>query len=165
MSKPTCTNSPTSSSVCGSMDVLQSIMRLELKLNIEDKPRKYARSTSDRLEVIVNRSRYLFSETYCGGYSGEDPPLPIPNREVKLTSADGTAPPGGRVGSCHFYIQSPRHLTMSGIFCFYRSAKLIPPLAPSHFVGPTPYAGVRNANSGNQLRLTSLSTISELICM
>ena len=41
--------------------------------------------------MIVNRSRYLFSETYCGGYSGEDPPLPIPNREVKLTNADGTA--------------------------------------------------------------------------
>ena len=39
---------------------------------------------------------------YCGGYSGEVPPLPIPNREVKLTSADGTAPPGGRVGSCRF---------------------------------------------------------------
>ena len=42
------------------------------------------------------------SMKYCGGYSGEDPPLPIPNREVKLTIADGTAPPGGRVGSCHF---------------------------------------------------------------
>ena len=39
---------------------------------------------------------------YCGGYSGEDPPLPIPNREVKLTSADGTATPSGRVGSCRF---------------------------------------------------------------
>ena len=49
----------------------------------------------------------LFSETYCGGYSGEDPPLPIPNREVKLTIADGTAPPGGRVGSCHFLILVP----------------------------------------------------------
>ena len=49
----------------------------------------------------------LFSETYCGGYSGEDPPLPIPNREVKLTIADGTAPPGGRVGSCHFFIRHP----------------------------------------------------------
>ena len=42
----------------------------------------------------------ISQEIYCGGYSGEDPPLPIPNREVKLTSADGTAPPGGRVGSC-----------------------------------------------------------------
>ena len=49
----------------------------------------------------------LFSETYCGGYSGEDPPLPNPNREVKLTIADGTAPPGGRVGSCHFLILVP----------------------------------------------------------
>ena len=43
----------------------------------------------------------MFSQAiYCGGYSGEEPPLPIPNREVKLTIADGTAPPGGRVGSC-----------------------------------------------------------------
>jgi hypothetical protein len=32
-----------------------------------------------------------------GGYSEEVPPLTIPNREVKLPSADGTAP-GGRVG-------------------------------------------------------------------
>ena len=41
----------------------------------------------------------LFSQvTYCRGYSGEDPPLPIPNREVKLTHADGTDPPVGRVG-------------------------------------------------------------------
>ena len=45
---------------------------------------------------------YLSQVIYCGGYIGEDPPLPIPNREVKLTSADGTAPPGGRVGSCRF---------------------------------------------------------------
>ena len=45
--------------------------------------------------------RGLFSQViYCRGYSGEEPPLPIPNREVKLTIADGTAPPGGRVGSC-----------------------------------------------------------------
>ena len=34
-----------------------------------------------------------------GGYSSEVPPLPIPNREVKLTNADGTAYFGGRVGS------------------------------------------------------------------
>ena len=43
----------------------------------------------------------LFSQViYCRGYSGEEPPLPIPNREVKLTIADGTDPPVGRVGSC-----------------------------------------------------------------
>ena len=63
----------------------------------------------------------LFSETYCGGYCGEDPPLPIPNREVKLTIADGTAIPGGRVGSRHFLIRSPRHQTMSGTFCICKS--------------------------------------------
>ena len=45
---------------------------------------------------------YLSQVTYCGGYSGVEPPLPIPNREVKRTSADGTAPPGGRVGRCRF---------------------------------------------------------------
>ena len=36
---------------------------------------------------------------YHGGYCGEVPPLPIPNREVKLTCADGTAMQCGRVGS------------------------------------------------------------------
>ena len=46
----------------------------------------------------------LFSQViYYGGYSGEDPPLPIPNREVKLTIADGTDPPVGRVGSRRFW--------------------------------------------------------------
>ena len=30
-------------------------------------------------------------QSFLGGYSGEVPPLPIPNREVKLTNADGTA--------------------------------------------------------------------------
>ena len=34
-------------------------------------------------------------------------PLPIPNREVKPTSADGTAFTGGRVGRCHSFIKTP----------------------------------------------------------
>ena len=34
-----------------------------------------------------------------GGYCGGVPPLPIPNREVKPTYADGTAMQCGRVGS------------------------------------------------------------------
>ena len=63
-------------------------------------------------------SGYLFSETYCGGYSGEDPPLPIPNREVKLTIADGTAPPGGRVGSCHFLIRDPDVIRHQGLLLY-----------------------------------------------
>ena len=35
-----------------------------------------------------------------------DPPLPIPNREVKPDSADGTANVCGRVGHRHFYFGS-----------------------------------------------------------
>ena len=43
------------------------------------------------------------SLTYnLGGYSAEVPPLPIPNRVVKLSIADGTALRCGRVGSRHF---------------------------------------------------------------
>ena len=35
-----------------------------------------------------------------------DPPLPIPNREVKPDSADGTAKICGRVGHRHFYLET-----------------------------------------------------------
>ena len=35
--------------------------------------------------------RYNEANVLLGGYSSEVPPLPIPNREVKLTHADGTA--------------------------------------------------------------------------
>ena len=38
-------------------------------------------------------------EEISGGYCGGVPPLPIPNREVKPTYADGTAMQCGRVGS------------------------------------------------------------------
>ena len=53
---------------------------------------------------------------YCGGYSGGEPPLPIPNREVKPAIADGTAPPGGRVGSCRFS-GSPMRDRRTSFFC------------------------------------------------
>ena len=42
---------------------------------------------------------YLDVDKDLGGYSSEVPPLPIPNREVKLANADGTAFSCGRVGS------------------------------------------------------------------
>ena len=42
----------------------------------------------------------VFSQViYSGGYSDGEPPLPIPNREAKPVIANGTARPGGRVGS------------------------------------------------------------------
>ena len=45
------------------------------------------------------RGRASTKEKNNGGNSDGDPPLPIPNREVKPVSADGTAIPSGRVGS------------------------------------------------------------------
>ena len=66
----------------------------ELKCKLKSERSLSSSGPEGRLEVF-------FSQViYCGGYSGEEPPLPIPNREVKLTIADGTATPGGRVGSC-----------------------------------------------------------------
>lgn len=50
---------------------------------------------------------FLFAEERIqginnGGYNDGDPPLSIPNREVKPISADDTAIPSGKVGSCQF---------------------------------------------------------------
>ena len=65
---------------------------------------------------ICGQDLEIFSlKRYNGGYSGEVPPLPIPNREVKLTIADGTDPPVGRVGSCRFF-GSPDVEIRPGIF-------------------------------------------------
>ena len=69
-------------------------------------------------DSTVYYDQVIFSQDiYCGGYSGEDPPLPIPNREVKLTIADGTAPPGGRVGSCHA-LNDTLSSYDDGVFCY-----------------------------------------------
>ena len=45
----------------------------------------------DDLKASLARLRYTEAKVLLGGYSSEVPPLPIPNREVKLTYADGTA--------------------------------------------------------------------------
>ena len=51
------------------------------------------------LVELVPLEKNQIKQRSLGGYSSEVPPLPIPNREVKLTHADGTAYLGGRVGS------------------------------------------------------------------
>ena len=61
-------------------------------------------------------SKKLSTKRDLGGYSGEVPPLPIPNREVKLTNADGTAYLSGRVGSRLFKEQIER---FAPFFCGY----------------------------------------------
>ena len=70
------------------------------------------------LKVVIQQSTFNITYTFAcvqirhtplsGGYCGEVPPLPIPNREVKLTCADGTALPCGRVGSRQFLKETTR---------------------------------------------------------
>ena len=66
-------------------------------------------TTTDAQISLSNDMSTLYREAYnsnvsqakrnkSGGYSRGVPPLPIPNREVKPTRADGTAPQCGRVG-------------------------------------------------------------------
>ena len=62
---------------------------------------------------IINSSL----KRYLGGYSSGVPPLPIPNREVKPTRADGTALHRGRVGRRRFSETSK--IKFFGVSLFY----------------------------------------------
>ena len=75
------------------VDRLEVYAQQCVQLTSTNRPKAFLSKTEPKLSL---------SEKYCGGYSSVDPPLPIPNREVKHTNADGTAPPGGRVGRCRF---------------------------------------------------------------
>ena len=65
-----------------------------------------------------------------GGYCGEVPPLPIPNREVKLTCADGTAMQCGRVGSRLLLSRASDFERFLRLFCFshrfHRCSQIFP---------------------------------------
>ena len=54
-----------------------------------------------------------------GGYCGGVPPLPIPNREVKPTCADGTAMQCGRVGRRLLSMKSLRFRKISEAFLIF----------------------------------------------
>ena len=60
-----------------------------------------------------------------GGYCGEVPPLPIPNREVKLTCADGTAMQCGRVGSRLLLSRASDFERFLRLFCFHADVFLV----------------------------------------
>ena len=93
--------------------------------------------------IIVHSFNCIFSSLSCfacvqirhtplsGGYCGEVPPLPIPNREVKLTCADGTAMQCGRVGSRLLSISEASDFErFLRLFCFSHSSAF---LSPSFF--------------------------------
>ena len=79
------------------------------------------------LKVVIQHSTINITYTFAcvqirhnplsGGYCGEVPPLPIPNREVKLTCADGTAMQCGRVGSRLLLSGSLDYESSRGFFC------------------------------------------------
>ena len=79
------------------------------------------RTNSPKSFISDGLYKLSLSEIYCGGYSSVDPPLPIPNREVKHTNADGTAPPGGRVGRCRFSDARVINFTRASFFVYTTS--------------------------------------------
>ena len=92
--------------------------------------------------IIVHSFNCIFSSLSCfacvqirhtplsGGYCGEVPPLPIPNREVKLTCADGTAMQCGRVGSRLLLSKASDFERFLRLFCFphrfHRCSQIFP---------------------------------------
>ena len=79
----------------------------------------------DFMFFISHQSLFTFAcvqirhNPLSGGYCGEVPPLPIPNREVKLTCADGTAMQCGRVGRRLLSMKSLRFRKISEAFLFF----------------------------------------------
>ena len=69
----------------------------------------------------VSFDNYSTIKLYCG----EVPPLPIPNREVKLTCADGTAMQCGRVGSRLLSISEASITKVVGAFLFFPQISLM----------------------------------------
>ena len=57
-----------------------------------------------------------------------DPPLPIPNREVKPDSADGTALSCGRVGHRHFFLERVSKEYGDSLFFLYIFMRYVTPL-------------------------------------
>ena len=75
--------------------------------------------------IISHQSLFTFAcvqirhNPLSGGYCGGVPPLPIPNREVKPTCADGTAMQCGRVGRRLLSMKSLRFRKISEAFLFF----------------------------------------------
>ena len=80
-----------------------------------------------------------------GGYSNGVPPLPIPNREVKPISADGTAY-RGRVGRRLFLNKSSGFLSRSFFVFNGVISRKLSPLVPIAIGNGTAYRGSPEAS-------------------
>ena len=83
-----------------------------------------------------------------GGYCGEVPPLPIPNREVKLTCADGTAMQCGRVGSRLLLSGSLDYESSRGFFFVTQISQMTQIFSLLLFFFPTDFTDFRPIRSG-----------------
>ena len=90
---------------------IPSVFALQAKIKLLIRKKK----TREKQDVFIARAykkilfivRYTRHQTLIKAIdSVGDPPLPIPNREVKPNSADGTAKICGRVGHRHFYLET-----------------------------------------------------------
>ena len=98
------------------------------------------------LKVVIQQSTFNITYEFAcvqirhnplsGGYCGEVPPLPIPNREVKLTCADGTAMQCGRVGSRLLSISEASITKVVGAFLFSCSFAFLSQLYPTDYAAP-----------------------------
>ena len=72
------------------------------------------------LKVYAFRKREAdVGQGMAGVDDGEEPPVPIPNTEVKLTCADGTAMQCGRVGSRLLLSRASDFERFLRLFCFH----------------------------------------------
>ena len=111
MSKPSITNCP---NTFFRKFIVSAVVQSECIRNVEF--------------LISHQSLFTFAcvqirhNPLSGGYCGGVPPLPIPNREVKPTCADGTAMQCGRVGRRLLSMKSLRFRKISEAFLFVCSA-------------------------------------------
>ena len=71
--------------------------------------------------VLIVNFTLLTLTCFFGDHSEEVPPVPIPNTEVKLFSADGTAwETVWESRSSPFFIENPFGLMLKGVFCLLR---------------------------------------------
>ena len=122
--------------------------------NVFSRPVLIARNLSGKPDF---KPRDLSQEIYCGGYISVDPPLPIPNREVKHTGADGSAIPSVRVGSCRFSRPSSRQ--DSGVSLFFIGAR--PPQSPCALFVLYDFAGLLPFQHHQAISLIDHSTAKQ----
>ena len=114
--------------------ISENLVNLEKPTSVLSGVKSFSRGLMKRVSCVQMSTIHVASkleayekEETSGGYCGGVPPLPIPNREVKPTYADGTAMQCGRVGSRLLFKskQSPEDSNIFGAFSFCSNPKFL----------------------------------------